>query len=64
MSTVTKAIIWAAAIIIFAILAATGLVEEDMARTMLIILPILAWTTISGQWSCRLCLRNRKENGA
>ena len=64
MSTITKAIIWAAAIIIFAVVAAVGLVANDTARTMLIILPVLAWATISGQRSCRLCLHSRKATGA
>ena len=64
MSGITKAIIWGAIIIIFAIVAAMGPVENDTARTMLIILPVLAWSTISGQRSCRLSLNDRKENRA
>ncbi len=64
MSRITKAIVWGAVIITFAIVSAMGLVENDTARTMLIILPVLAWATISGQRSCRLSLNERKENRA
>ena len=51
MTQIAKALIWAAAIILFAIASASGLVESETARTMMIVLPILAWAAIGGK-SC------------
>lgn len=54
MDTITKSLIWAGAIIIFALIAAFGGIESDTAQTMLIILPIVAWASI-GQRGCVPC---------
>ncbi|WP_340587464.1 hypothetical protein [Erythrobacter alti] len=55
MHPITKALVWAGAIILFALLAASGLVENETARTMLIILPVLAWTTLGNARGCAPC---------
>ncbi len=54
MDTITKSLIWAGAIIIFALIAAFGGIASDTAQTMMIILPVLAWSMI-GTRDCRPC---------
>ena len=55
MNRIHHALLWAAVIMIFALAVAFGLVEEEPARTMFIVLPVLAWATISA----RPCLQRR-----
>ncbi|MGB3794891.1 MAG: hypothetical protein WA957_01145 [Alteraurantiacibacter sp.] len=63
MSTITKALAWAAVIIGFAVAAASGLVENDVAQVMTITLPGLAWATIGNRVSTP-CPLGRKAGGA
>ena len=52
-----SALAWAAAILLVAFLRSLGAIEEDMARTLLIVLPIVAWLSLQG----RLCCFGRAE---
>ncbi|MDE1467266.1 hypothetical protein [Aurantiacibacter sp. D1-12] len=55
MSDIQNALVWGAAIIVFALLAVSGPIESDVAQTMLIILPVLAWSTLGAKRSCLPC---------
>ena len=48
MKSLNAALAWASAIILFALLAATGPIESETAQFMVIMLPVLAWTTMGG----------------
>ena len=52
-----SALAWAAAILLVAFLRSLGAIEEDMARTLLIVLPVVAWLSPQG----RLCCFGRAE---
>jgi hypothetical protein len=52
-----SALAWAAAILLVAFLRALGAIDEDMATTLLIVLPIVAWLSLRG----RLCCFGRAE---
>ncbi|MBH5321076.1 hypothetical protein [Aurantiacibacter sediminis] len=55
MSTIQKSLLWAAAIIIFALIGAFGPVENDTFKSMFFMLPVLAWATIGQRRSCLPC---------
>ena len=59
MSTISKAICWALAIVLTALAGAVGLITEDSARTMLIVLPVLAMTSLTGRSDCLARMRSR-----
>ncbi|RIV82683.1 hypothetical protein [Aurantiacibacter zhengii] len=48
MKKTTRALIWAAAMLGIAVLAAMGAIERDTATTMLIVLPVVAITNLLG----------------
>ncbi len=56
MTRITKALIWAAAIFALALANYLGVVADDVAQTMFVTLPVLAWLTISDQRGCMSCL--------
>ncbi|MEO6432993.1 MAG: hypothetical protein ABIO29_03315 [Sphingomicrobium sp.] len=56
MTAIVMAMFWAAAMFLLAILARVGLADRDTVQLLLMIMPILAWTTISG-----LRCRKRQE---
>ncbi|RPF71799.1 hypothetical protein [Aurantiacibacter spongiae] len=60
MTTIRKALPWAAAMILLALGVRAGIVDRDAARTMFVILPALAWISISGR-SCRPSFRRAGE---
>jgi hypothetical protein len=54
MSNIVKALIWAAAILIVALLRSRGLIAEDTAKLFMFLLPILAVLSLSrsGSGTC------------
>ena len=48
---------WAMAMLILAMLARTGLVERDAANLLLLVMPMIAVTTLLGRGKCRLTAR-------
>lgn len=52
-----KALIWATLIIALAFANIFELIADDMAQTLLIVLPLVAWMNISGRTSCALLRR-------
>lgn len=62
MTKITKSLLWAAIIIGFAFASIFEVVTEDFATTMIVVLPLLAWMHISGQFGCAPCpLFSKKE---
>ncbi len=55
MNTIHAALVWSAAIVVFALIAVSGAIESDTAQTMLIILPVLAWSTLGAKKACLPC---------
>jgi len=53
MSNIVKALIWAAAILIVALLKSRGLISVESAQTLFIVLPILAVLSLRGSGSGR-----------
>lgn len=51
------AMLWALAIIFTAFLASEGVIDEDSATTLLLVLPILAAMQLTGRMNC--CLQKR-----
>jgi hypothetical protein len=47
-----KALCWAAAIILVALGGASGLMDKHAVTTLITILPLLAWMSISGRTCC------------
>lgn len=47
MTRIQQALLWATAILAMAIAARFGAIERDLATTLLIVLPPLAWLSIS-----------------
>ncbi|WP_338241588.1 hypothetical protein [Aurantiacibacter hainanensis] len=54
MNTIAKGLAWALVIILTALAGQAGLIGGDAARTMLIVLPILAVVTLNRSRTCRL----------
>jgi hypothetical protein len=52
MCQILKGCSWAAAFLFVAVGNASGLIADDSARTMFIVLPLLAWLSISGSGNC------------
>ncbi|QZH76088.1 MAG: hypothetical protein JY451_05890 [Erythrobacter sp.] len=63
MTTAAKALIWSAVIALYALAAATGWLDEDVARTMFIVLPVLMWTSIRASRGCAPCGLFRRAGG-
>ena len=49
MTRIKSALIWAFAILMMAVATATGLIEGDTGKIMLLVLPIVAVTTMMGK---------------
>lgn len=49
MTPIRKALCWAAALIALAVASAIGLVENDTAQTLFVVVPAVAWMNISGR---------------
>ena len=64
MKPVTNALIWASAIILFALMAVAAPIESETARFMLIMLPVLAWTTLGNVRPCKPCGRAPEGDSA
>jgi len=47
-----KALCWAAPILLIAFLNARGLIDDDSAQTMFIVLPIVALMALRGETAC------------
>jgi hypothetical protein len=54
MNTLAKALCWAAAMLFLALGDRAGLLEHGTVVTLITIIPILAWLSITGRMSCRL----------
>ncbi|NCP11638.1 MAG: hypothetical protein GW859_06740 [Sphingomonadales bacterium] len=52
MTKTVQALIWAFVIIIMAVAARFGAIERDVATTLLIVMPALAWLSISRRGAC------------
>lgn len=52
MTKTTKALVWAAIILGLAVATILDFVSGDLAQTLLIVLPLVAWMNISGQAGC------------
>lgn len=52
MRTYTFAACWAMAMLILAVLARTGLVERDAAGFLLLVMPMIAFTTLPQRGAC------------
>ena len=47
-----SALAWAAAILLVAFLRSLGAIDEDMATTLFVTLPIVAWLSLQGRMCC------------
>lgn len=57
MSTISKALCWATSLILLAVGNAAGLVADDTANTLFIVLPIVAVLSLRGRSACNLWSR-------
>lgn len=59
MKPIPNALIWASVIILFALIAVSGPIESETAKYMMIMLPVLAWTTLGNSTAksegCKPC---------
>lgn len=55
MTKTTKALAWAGILMALAVASLFGLVKEDLAQTLIIVLPLVAWMNISGNQGCAPC---------
>lgn len=55
MSNIVKALLWAAAILIVALLQLRGLIAEDTAKLFMLVLPIMAVLSLRGLRSSTCC---------
>ena len=55
MSYTQQSLLWAAAIIAFGLFGAFGPIENEFARNMLWLLPVLGWSIFGQQRSCLPC---------
>ena len=54
MATIAKALCWAGSIILLAIGNAAGLVADDTATTLFVVLPVVAVMALNGRLRCEL----------
>ncbi|MBO0748831.1 MAG: hypothetical protein J2O44_00160 [Porphyrobacter sp.] len=54
MTRITQAICWATAIGVAALASRFGVMDRGSATTLLIVLPVVAWTALTGRGSCAL----------
>ena len=54
MVRIRNALCWATVIILLAVAARVGVIDQGSATTLFIVLPIAAWMTLSGRTSCGL----------
>ena len=52
MKVYLSALAWAAAILLVAVLRALGAIDEDMATTLLVTLPVVAWLSLQDRPCC------------
>ena len=52
MNTITKALCWAAAMLLLALGDHAGVLEHGTVVTLITIIPILAWMSITGRTCC------------
>lgn len=52
MNSISKALGWAAAMLLVAIGGRTGLMDQGAVTTLITIIPLLAWMSIHGQANC------------
>lgn len=64
MKKTTKALIWATVIIALAVASAYGFVGRDAAQTLLIVLPLIAWLSITDSVGCGPCGTGQREERA
>ena len=64
MKKTTRALIWAAVILGLAVASAYGFVGHDVAQTLLIVLPLIAWLSITDRKGCGPCGPGRREEQA
>lgn len=53
MSNIAKALLWASAILIVALFNAQGLIADDAANTLFIVLPLMSVLSLRGGAKCR-----------
>jgi hypothetical protein len=54
MNTITKALCWAAAMLFLALGDRAGILEHGTVVTLITIIPVLAWMSITGRMGCSL----------
>ncbi len=59
MSKTVTALIWAAAIMLIALAGSRGWISRELARTLLIVMPILAGIIVIRRVRCRGCAASR-----
>lgn len=64
MKKITRALVWAAAILGLAFASMYDLVGRDAAETLLFVLPILAWLSITDRLGCGPCAAGPQEERA
>lgn len=57
MGTYIFALCWAAAILLLAVAARSGAVDQDTAAFLLMVLPMIAFVTLLGRRDCQPCAR-------
>jgi hypothetical protein len=57
MNTITKALCWAAVMLLLALGDRAGILEHGTVVTLITILPALAWLSITGRMDCSLIRR-------
>ena len=53
MTTISKALCWAAAILGVAVAGTLGMIDQASTTTLLIVLPVAGWMALGGRGSCR-----------
>ncbi len=64
MKKTTRALIWAAVILGLAVASMYDLVGHDTAQTLLIVLPVIAWLSITDRLGCGPCAAGPREEQA
>jgi hypothetical protein len=54
MNTIAKALCWAAAMLLLALGDRAGILEHGTVVTLITIMPVLAWLSITGRMGCSL----------
>lgn len=60
MTKIFQAVIWAAIMVVVALLVRKDSIDDGSATTLLIVIPLIAYMQISGCWGCRLGLGGRR----